>query len=306
MSEPNSPSSSVTKLSKANFSVEEKVFLREIIKFGIPGIEIRDGKRQPLVPPDPFSFAATFPSKSAASKPSATESLSDSPPRTSSSGPVSLTLSPLEMIHYDAAHQEYTANKIKQIEQRDALLAHILDRLDSVALTALENHPEFSATVSSKDTFRIWQLVRHTNLLDSSANTRHHHLVQFTTLKQTGTFGSYVTSFNRNVGLVSTGFESKQYPGYIKIDDLSKSMFFHGLSSFYSARVEKLLEEKPNINLADSIFDIQQFTTRNEHLIPATSDAYVGKALAAPLVPELTAASSCNFTPHCFISGRSL
>ena len=202
----------------------------------------------------------------------------------------------MELIHYKAAFKEYSSNKLTQVEQRDSLLAHILARLDTDALTALENHPEFSATAHLKDTFHIWELVRHTNLLDSSANTKHHQLVEFTTLKQTGHFGSYLTTFNRCSGLVTAGYESKLHPGYILIDDLYRSIFLQGLTPFYYARIEKLLEEKPNITLSESLFDIQQFTTRNEHLLPASSASFVGKALAATADPDVSALTAAAAT----------
>ena len=227
MSEPISRLSTMVKLSKANFAIEEKVFLREIIKFGVPGEEIRQRQRIPLFEPDPFNFGSRPAAPLSRAAPAVDPSDPDAIPRLMST-PVldtEITLSAIQLIRFDIACKEYSASKTQQAIHRDLLLTHILERLDTDALTALETHIEYISSALLKDTFHIWALVRETNLLDTSANTKHHQIVDFTTLKQTGTFGAYLQAFNRSADLVQAAFESPWHPGYISLEDLKKSIF---------------------------------------------------------------------------------
>jgi hypothetical protein len=237
-------------ITKANFITESRIFKDEIVRFGVPGQEIRKGKRIPLVAPVrsvlvSAAIAAVVP---VAEIPAdlahnivfipAVLARAAVPAVYSSDYDIDVTtgvLTSIGRIEFAADLAEYRIQLKLRIQHSADLLLFLLSRLSVASKTTLDTKPQVQALKDDTDTYGLWEVVVAVHL-HGSGHSRNRHMKDFISYKQTTSHEDCLVSLRSHAALVLAAFGSSDHPGYIKFDDLLLSVYLNAVDPVFVQR----------------------------------------------------------------------
>ena len=168
----------------------------------------------------------------------------------------------------DQSYQQFQrAERISDKEQeqwykdRKALVHYLIVELSPDSKTTLETYPAWEIAVYDNDYKTMFQLITDTHRFGNS-QAKNSYCQEFARSRQGAlSLEGYVADLRGQYQLFMSAFEDPLHPGYVKGDDLLKSVFSTGINqALYSLPLQQLNETKPNCTALEAQSAIQKWT----------------------------------------------